>query len=172
VTLPRDNTARLAKELWAIGSTEISPAEFQSRFDHIYQSAEGPATLWHLGGAVNDYLRHHPDTIRVPESLAPTLLASPMVDSRIIGLKLLNRCSTDTTRICAEIGRALRSGHEGEVYGGLHELGNLASRLSSCDRHVVNELSVCLDKLQESTDQYVRNRSAQLREHLQLLAVT
>ncbi len=170
VTPLRDNTARLAKELWSLEATTLSPAEFQTRFDNIYQSAEGPATLWHLGGAANNYLRQRPGSINIPEELAASLLASSMVDSRIIGLKLLNRCSTDIAMICAQISRALSSDHEGEVYGGLHELGNLSSRLSSCERHIANELSRCLIKLHESTDQYVRNRSVQLRECLQELA--
>src|SRR5262245_58113283 len=120
----RDNTARLAKALWSPEAKELSPGEFQARFDAIFSAAEGPATLWQLGGAINDYLRAHVGSVIVPTDLAPNLVASRMVDARIVGLKLLVRCSTDLSLIGTSICTALSSKHESELYGGLLELFN------------------------------------------------
>src|SRR5688572_15515314 len=143
----RDNTARLAKELWSPAATSLTPVEFQERLDGIYAAAEDPATFWQLGGAVNDYLRSHPNSIRIPDELAPKLLGSEIVDARIVGLKLLNRSSSDTAAISSAICRALESEYEGELYGGLHELGNLLSRLAPSSPLPVEDLLVRLSQL-------------------------
>lgn len=162
----RDNTARLAKELWSSESLDLEPATFQARFDAIYAVAEGPATLWQLGGAANDYLRAHADAIVVPPELITALVASQMVDGRIIGLKLLNRCSSDTRSICTYICRALESGHEGELYGGLCELDRLLRRASQSVALAVDDISVRLDRLNCSSDSYVRECAERLKNQL------
>ena len=120
----RDNTAKLAQALWASESIAFDPVEFQARFDAIYAASDGIATLWRLGGAANDYLHHHPGSIQVPHELAPTLLRSRLVDGRIIGLKLLVRCSSDIEIISPWVLAALESNHDGVLYGGLLELDN------------------------------------------------
>ncbi|MEX2310678.1 MAG: hypothetical protein WD738_24135 [Pirellulales bacterium] len=154
----RDNTAKLAKDLWSVEALEMEPAEFQTRFDAIYASAEGIATYWHLGGAANDYLQHHPNSITVPPELAPRLLASRMVDGRIIGLKLLNRCSSDLNLIATWICRALQSKKKKtELYGGLCELSDLLPRLTTLANIPVDELRGILQKLRSSGDIYVRD---------------
>jgi hypothetical protein len=155
----RDNTAKLAKALWSFESQTLDPKEFQSRFDAIYRAAEGPATLWQLGGAANDYLRGRPGSIEVPPELAPALLASTMVDGRIIGLKLLTRCSSDFSAICASIAQALESKHEGELYGGLYELRNLLERVAPSVALPVDDLLARLTKLRLLGDPYVRDSS-------------
>ncbi len=165
----RDNTARLAKELWSSESLELDPATFQARFDAIYAEAEGPATLWQLGGAANDYLRMHADAIVVPPELIATLAASQMVDGRIIGLKLLNRCSSDVRSICTSICRALASSHEGELYGGLCELDGLLRRASHSAALPVDDILVCLDRLNGSGDPYVRECAERFQDWLQEL---
>jgi hypothetical protein len=151
----RDNTAKFAKALWTFEALDLEAAEFQRRFDALYATAEGPATFWQLGGAANDYLRHHPGSIVVPSELAPALLASTMADGRIIGLKLLNRCSTDVTAIITAICRALESRHEGEMCGGMCELENLLDRLEPSARLPVQELRLMLGKLSSWPDPYV-----------------
>jgi hypothetical protein len=162
----RDNTARLAKALWTLEARDLSPREFQSRFDNIYSGAEGPATLWQLGGAVNDFLRVHPGTIKVPNELAPTLLSSTIVDGRIIGLKLLNRCSTDVTAISASICQALESRHKSELYGGLCELDNLLRRLETTVQVPTQDLLPRLRKLYSSSDIYIRETAERLANML------
>lgn len=168
----RDNTARLAKELWSPEAMELKPVDFQERFDAIYAAGEGPATLWQLGGAANDYLRLHPNSIRIPDELAPKLLDSEIVDSRIVGLKLLNRCSSDTAALSSAICRALESEYEGELYGGLHELGDLLSRLAPSSPLPVEELLVRLSKLRSSRDPYVRECAARNGEQIEGFAST
>lgn len=163
----RDNTARLAKALWSIEALDLQPKEFQSRFDAIYASAEGPATLWQLGGAANDYLRHYPDTIRVPNELAWQLLDSTLVDARIVGLKLLNRCSSDTAAILSAICRALDRNHKNEMYGGLCELDNLLRRLVPTTRLSIDDVLPRLSRLSSSPDPYVRDCASRFSDWVQ-----
>jgi hypothetical protein len=166
----RDNTARLAKALWTTEAQELDRTEFQSRFDAIYAAAEGLATFWQLGGAANDYLRAHPDSIVIPDELAPALLASKMVDARIIGLKLLTRCSSNLTTITSSICRALESRQEHELYGGLCELDNLLHRLEPSSRSPVQRLLPSLIRLFSSSDAYVRQTAERLAHILAIVS--
>lgn len=163
---PPDNTASLAQALWSCEALELEPAEFQARFDVLYATAEGPATLWQLGGAANDYLRRRPDSIAVPPVLAPMLLASAMVDGRIIGLKLLNRCSSNLETICSSICHALESKHEGELYGGLCELYNLLRRLPPSTSLPVEAFVPLLFRLRSSSNPYVRESAEMYQDWL------
>ena len=165
----RDNTARMAKALWSPESNELSASEFQAQFDAIYSAAEGLATLWQLGGAANDYLRLHPDSIVVPEELAPKLVASSMVDARIIGLKLLVRCSWDIRLIGSSICKALESKHEHELYGGLCELHNSLRRFDSVASMPVDDLLAGLGRLSSSRDAYERQSAARLADWIEEL---
>jgi hypothetical protein len=126
--------------------------------------------LWQLGGAANDYLHAHPDSIVDPDELAPALLASKMVDARIIGLKLLIRCSSDFTSITSSICRALESRHEGELYGGLCELDNLLRQLGPSSRLPVQELLPKLTRLFSSSDAYVRQTVERLAHILAVVS--
>lgn len=162
----RDNTARLAEALWSTDAKKLEPAEFQARFDAIYSVAEGIATHWQLGGAANDYLRARPNSIAVPTDLATMLLASRTVDGRIIGLKLLNRCSSDVDLILQWICRALESKHQDEVYGGLHELSNLLDSLKPPAVVPVDELLASLLMLRSSRDAYIRDKADNFSEWL------
>lgn len=168
--MPPDNTAKLAKALWSIEALDLQPAEFQSRFDAIYASAEGPATLWQLGAAANDYLRRNPDTIRVPDELAPQLLKSSLVDARIVGLKLLNRRPSETAAIVSAICEALDRDHKGEIYGGLCELDNLLRRLELSLRLAVDGLMPRLAGLRSSRDPYVRECADRFSDCLEQFA--
>lgn len=163
----RDNTAKLAKVLWSAETRNLSPAEFQLRFDAIYAVAEGPATLWRLGGAANDYLRAHPESIQVPPELATALVASRLVDGRIIGLKLLIRCSSDIPLMTNSISRALESRHRQEMYGGLCELDNFLHRLSSSTPLPLHDFLLRLHKLESSSDPIVRSWAQRLADRLQ-----
>jgi hypothetical protein len=160
----RDNTARLAKTLWTVEARDLSPGEFQARFDALYSTAEGPATLWQLGGAANEYLRCHPDTIVVPVEIVEALLASKMVDARIIGLKLLNRLAANVSAMVAAIHPALESSHEGELYGGLNELLLLLDRVEPSERNLAIVLLPALSRLASSRDSYVRETAARLSD--------
>jgi hypothetical protein len=149
----RDNTAKLAKALWnSRESYALAPHEFQAKFDALYAASEGIATLWHLGGAANDYLRGHPGSISVPSELAPALLASRLVNGRIIGLKLLNRSSSDETSILSWICRALDARNESEVLVGLCELREFLERRPPVTILPVHELLPRLERLQSSRD--------------------
>jgi hypothetical protein len=163
----RDNTAKLAKALRSADSKHLSSAEFQSQFDAIYAVAEGPATLWHLGGAANDYLRAHPESIQVPPELATALVASRMVDGRIIGLKLLIRCSSDIPTITNSLCRALQSRKRQEMLGGLCELDNFLRRLNPTTPLPLHEFLPRLRKLESSSDPIVRSWAHSLAEWLQ-----
>jgi hypothetical protein len=162
----RDSTANMARDLWSAESQQLEPAEFQARFDAIYDAAQGLATLWQLGGAANDYLRARPQSIRVPPELISQLLAGKIVDGRIVGIKLLNRRSPDVEIIRSSIERALASQHESEVYGGLHELGGLLDRTMPGSPLPAINLKAKLLSLQSSEDPYIRDRSTQLIEQL------
>jgi hypothetical protein len=157
-----DGTASLAKKLWDELSSTLCPDEFQARFDEIYRRAEGPATLWRLGGAANDYLRKHPDSVRVPCELAPALLASSLVDARIIGLKLLIRTSQDWGAIHAELCRALESRHVSTRLGGLCELHNALHRCGKGLPMPKGDLVSRLEKLRQSSDEHVRETATRL----------
>lgn len=163
---PRDDTAKLAKALWSIESLALPSQVLQSRFDEIYLSAQGPATLWHLGGAANDYLRANPGSIHVPEELIESLLDSQIVDGRVIGLKLVNRCSTNVELICTSICRALESTHEGEFYGGLFELTTFLERARTGNVFSVAGIQARLSPLRLSSDVYVRERAERLMYEL------
>ena len=154
---PRDHTAKLAKALWSDEALELKPAEFQSRFDSLYATAEGLATYWQLGGAANDYLRRHPGAIAIPVELPLLLLASRLVDGRIIGLKLLNRCSSDLSLVCSQISTALGRKSKHELYGGLFELSNLLDRLSLLSMTHRSELLLALSPLRSHRDTYIRD---------------
>jgi hypothetical protein len=167
LTPSRDNTARLAKELWTNEARSLEPAEFQSRFDAIYLAAEGPATLWQLGGAANDYLRSHPDSIKVPEELVTALLGSKLVDGRIIGLKLLNRCSIDNNTILSAISEALESHSKQEILGGLCELSNLLRRVEHSAGVVTEVIFRKLRKHSSSSVPYIRDAAEALRAWLE-----
>lgn len=121
----------LWRSVWTDDSEKPSPAEFQSRFDALYNATSSPTALWQLGGAANDYLRGHPGAIKVPVELAPLLLKSRIVDGRVIGLKLLTRTSSNVAEICEAICSALDRRSEYERCGGLHELGVLHDRIRS-----------------------------------------
>jgi hypothetical protein len=162
----RDTTAKLAKELWSPTALKLPPTEFRAKFDAIYASAEGIATLWQLGGAALDYLRSNPDALTVPSELAPTLLASSLVDARIVGLKLLNQCSPNLELISSSICGALESRHDGELYGGLCELSKLLDRARPPNALPVNELRPRLEQLRNSRDPYVSECAGRLADLL------
>ncbi|WP_425397538.1 hypothetical protein [Aeoliella sp.] len=156
-----DNTARLAKELWN-AALQLEAADFQSRFDSIYSAAEGPATLWHLGGAASDYLRAQPNSVCIPEKLPGLLLSSPLVDGRIVGLKLSNRLCLDPNRIVEAVCKALDSTNNNEVVGGLYELSELADRTSVPRNYGSPALLARLRKLVLSGDGYVAEASKRM----------
>jgi hypothetical protein len=172
-TMPhaRDTTARIAKELWRPESFDLSPGEFQSRFDAVYAIAEGPATWWYLGGAANDYLRHQPQSIVVPAELPQLLLGSAIVDGRIVGLKLLTRLSSDRDEIIVAICNALDSQNESEVLGGLHELGNFLERMGPTTPIPTMELLPRLRKVHLSSPEWLATRSQQLSRWLAELSL-
>ncbi|MEQ8848510.1 hypothetical protein [Botrimarina sp.] len=161
-----DSTAKHAKVLWSTESIRLRPESFQARFDELYRSAEGPATLWHLGGAASDYLRVHPGSIQVPEGLIEALLKSPIVDGRIIGRKLANRCSFDAERTLSSILDALNSGHESEICGGLFELWNLLERDTVAPMIHHEGLFCALANLTRAKDAYVRDSASRLFDRL------
>jgi hypothetical protein len=113
---------------------------------------------------LNDFLRSHPAAIDVPKELVPALLTSPIVDGRIIGLKLLNRCCHDPAKIAASICDALASSHGSEVYGGLFELDNLLRRLTPPFSLSNTQLLSRLQDLSSSDDVYVREASDRLAD--------
>ncbi len=160
----RENTARLAKALWSLEANTLSSSDFQARFDAIYSASEGIATLWHLGGAANDYLRHHPGSIVVPQELPLTLLASRLVNGRIVGLKLLTRLSGDSSLVSYWICRSLESSKRTEVYGGLHELHNYLDRFSQIAD--AEGLLSRLSRLCSANDPVIHEQAKRLRERV------
>lgn len=163
---PRDNTARLADELWMNGAYELTSAEFQARFDDLYARSEGPATLWRLGAAANEFLMLHPGSIQFPPELVSVLINARKMDGRVFGLKLLARYSSDLPAISAEICKALERRNQPEIYGGLHELSCLLERLQSTEQLPKEKLLASLRELNSSSDPYVRETATRLSEEL------
>jgi len=126
----REDLLELARWMWeVVHNHPWAPNEFDASFDRVYSHTDDLETLWQLGGATNDYLRCNPGGLSVPISLPKRLLASENREARVIGLKLLNRCSDiSTSEITEEILRALQRGDGYEDYGGFCELGNLIER--------------------------------------------
>ena len=104
--MPNRSLFRRAKSLWSVEGFKLTPGEFEARFDEIYQQSRDIPTLWQLGGTANDFLRLHPGSIAVPEELPTMLLTSDHMDARVIGLKLLNRCSKTPSLVIPWIIRA------------------------------------------------------------------
>lgn len=150
-----------AKALWSTEALALSPADFQLRLDALLRRTDGLRILWQLGGATNDYLRRHPNSITVPQDLPIQLLSSTRMDARVIGLKLLVRLAFPLPVILQWIQSALHSSREDEVIGGLHELGNLLeqSDLPLSDRESVREQ---LKTLGNSPDDIIRESALRL----------
>jgi hypothetical protein len=118
-----DTPLRIARALWSLEGRELAPAAFRELFERAYREANDLETLWQLGGAINDFLRHRPGTLEVPPQLPWRLLQSDDVEARVIGLKLLNRIDVSDAERIEELARAIEC-HDGyESVGGLHELG-------------------------------------------------
>jgi hypothetical protein len=111
--------------------SSLDPTVFRKEFNRVYTATESLKALWQLGGALNDYLRAHPNAVAVPITLPRRLLSSHHRDARVIGLKLLVRSTAPLDEIASEISRALcrRDGYES--CGGIRELGNLLDRVES-----------------------------------------
>jgi hypothetical protein len=157
----------LARALWSSEALDLTPPEFQSRFDAIYERATDIDALWQLGGAVNDYLRRRPESVAAPPDLPLVLLASKHVPARIVGLKLLNRLNAPPSQLIPHISAALQSSAEDEIYGGLFELGELLRRSPSTTRGRWNDLKKQLQDLCGSPDPYVRSTSERYLDWLQ-----
>lgn len=157
-----------AKALWSFQARELQQPEFQAKFDEVYRHAieeTNIEALWQLGGAANDYIRSRPqNNLIVPNELAPTLLSSKLMDARIIGLKLLTRCSPNIELVADWICRALVSKHECEVYGGLSELGKLLESRNPFAKKEQDEICSRLRDLHSSPDPYLRDASCRLAD--------
>ena len=156
---------KAAQDLWAIEARNMKPEEFQAKFAAIYDATDNIDTLWQLGGAVNDYLRSNsnPSAVKVPDELAPKLLEASRVDCKIIGLKLLVRCSNDLPTICREICRAF---DRGDDWSGLCELSNVLDRMRPPTSIPVRELRLRLHGLKDSCDEDIRACSKRLDDLL------
>src|SRR5262245_52512 len=102
-----ESPLELARALWSSDSRSLPPELFQALFDRVYGSTSELEALWQLGGASNDYLRFHPESIDVPSKLPWTLAHSADREARVIGLKLLGRCYEQADEIVEEIVQAL-----------------------------------------------------------------
>ncbi len=167
----RDKAFRAAKELWSSETLAIAPQEFQERFDDLYRRAIKITTFWQLGGAANDYLRENPDSILVPSELPAKLLECDLIDGRIIGLKLLVRCSSNSEAIGRAICAALNVSDQYELYGGLLELDRFLKRRIGLSPISMKDILVELHRLRASNDPYVRNYATNLAEALEEIMV-
>jgi hypothetical protein len=119
---------QVAHALWSFEAIELSPTDFRALFDRAYRKTNDLETLWRLGGAINDFLRHSPGVLTVPQQLPWRLLQSEDVEARVIGLKLLNRIDISDAARIDEFIRAIER-HDGyESDGGLYELGQFLER--------------------------------------------
>jgi hypothetical protein len=150
---------QLAKELWSGEAIGLAPTEFQSRFDAICETTADIEVLWQLGGAVNDYLRAHPNSVAVPPDLPFKLLASDHVQRRIVGLKLLHRLGAPLPQLLSHICSALQSQTQDELYGGLFVLGELLRHSPPNLSNNWNEVQMNIELLRQSADPYVRSTS-------------
>lgn len=139
-----------AATLWGLLGFTLSPQTFQTLFLRVFESTGDAAVLHQLGGAANDYLRHHPDGFRVPEDLSSRLLQSENVDHRIIGLKLLKHTHLPFDVLVGLFTEALRGGCACEQCGALHEVeeildGSGAGVINSLDRDVLGPFLRAID---------------------------
>ncbi len=160
----------LAERLWSAEALALSPEEFQALFDRVYRNSDDIRRLWRLGGAANDYLRHHPHAIPVPPELAWTLLRSDHREARVIGLKLLNRIDVSDEALLGEILRAIERADDHESIGGLFELGNYLDRAGSRSlshvAHTIGKLRKAIQAITIDADENTRRWSSHLLNEL------
>ncbi len=129
----------------------LTPNQFRTLFDRVYQHTEDLHALWELGGAAAFYLHKNPDALAVPTELPRRLLASDDADMRVVGLKLLIRCPLPDDEIVEAILGALirRDGYES--CGGICELNKFLSARhaigGTLDRLLAARLSCALEPL-------------------------
>ena len=119
----------IAQSLWSRDALKLPPMTFGELFDRAYSQTNDLETLWQLGGAINDFLRHRPGVLAIPPQLPSLLLRSDDVEARVVGLKLLNHIDVSDADRIDECVRAIARGDGYESVGGLHELGRF---LKSC----------------------------------------
>ncbi len=169
-----DNLLELAramwKHVWSQQAVDLPPDQFRKLFARIYDNCRDIPTLWQLGGATNDYLRIYPDALTVPTDLPTMLLNSNDIETRIIGLKLLNRCNISDELIISEIIRAMQRRDQYESCGGFYELGELLDRHqtngSEIEGDLVRRLQQVLATFREDEDDDTRSSARHLLERL------
>jgi hypothetical protein len=112
----------LAKRMWSSDGQQLAPQDFLALYERVRTATDELIPLWQLGGATNDFLRHHPDAFPAPIDLARFLLSAKHCDAQIVGLKLFTRCEVPAEELLAEAVRALRQKDDSVICGGLHEL--------------------------------------------------
>lgn len=131
-----DTPLKIAQALWSTQGRELAPAAFRELFERAYRQTNDLETLWQLGGAINDFLRHHSGSLEIPPQLPWRLLQSDDVEARVIGLKLLNRINVSDAERIDEFVRAIEC-HDGyEAVGGLHELGQFLDGYQNSSRKI------------------------------------
>jgi hypothetical protein len=165
---------QLAKELWALDAIQLSRDTFERRWQKLWSQASDIAVLWQLGGAMNDYLRHHPGSLNVRPDLPWILLRSNRRDARIIGLKLLKHCQLPTALVLYEVMIALARPTNDERLGGVHELDNFLSALRAPVAPALKDQVNRLTRLLRKTVKLQRDRIegkyfASVLDHLQTL---
>jgi hypothetical protein len=88
------------------------------------------------------------------------LLESDHREARVIGLKLLNRCSSSASMVAPWIIRALGAKDDYEIYGGLHELYELLRRPIRPQRSDVVGVRDALERISNSADPNLRESAS------------
>jgi hypothetical protein len=161
----------LAEQMWTTDGLELDPTRFLELYHRVRSETDDLYALWRLGGATNDYLRHHPTAFPAPEDLARMLLAARHREARVIGLKLFTRCDVPADRFLAEVVRALNRKSDYEVCGGFHELSmwidQQLARVIKFDPLVLAALTEALRRVTRSTS--VSHNVEVARRQLELL---
>jgi hypothetical protein len=157
-----ESVQELAERLWSFEALELPPQRFVDLADRVWKGSPGPQALWKLGGAMNDFLRRHPDTITVPAKLPWLLLVSPRCDPRIVGLKLLKHIRISDERLLKEVLKALQRRREYERCGGIHELHLFIDQLAQ--RRVRKRTPAVIAVMRRLSELARRSRYAEERE--------
>ncbi len=153
-----DNAQTLAKVLWSMPATKLSPERFWGYFIRLYQHTDDMFCVWQAAGALRDYLPIHPGVLPIPRELVFQMIEYRVEDANSIGIKLLVICDDISTHEVVEhLAAAIRTNDDSaECCSGVHETPELLRQVRSGRRNLdsvqVSELRKTLMLVSETNE--------------------